>query len=147
MTANFQKPTGFERFFGTLLGKLIAFGMAPGYMRVLETRGRKTGRVYSTPVNLIEHDGKTWLVAPRGATQWTKNVEASGDLALRRGGSAVQHKIRITSPAERAPVLKKYLEAYPSQVQRFFQVKAGEPLEAFAKVTQDHPVYELLPGA
>src|SRR5438552_2889966 len=33
---------------------------------VSEVRGRKSGRTYSTPIDLLELNGKRYLVAPRG---------------------------------------------------------------------------------
>ncbi|HEX4353361.1 MAG TPA: nitroreductase family deazaflavin-dependent oxidoreductase [Polyangiales bacterium] len=124
---------------------LVSIGASPGYMRELQVRGRKSGRVFSTPVNLIEHDGKQWLVAPRGRTQWTMNAEAAGEVVLKRGAKSAPYGVRVTTPEERPLLLKKYLEAFPSQVQRFFKVKAGAPVSEFASVADEHPVYELQP--
>jgi deazaflavin-dependent oxidoreductase (nitroreductase family) len=144
MPEAFQQLSAVERGFNALMGFLASLGIAPGYLHELQVRGRKSGRMYSTPVNLIERDGKRWLVAPRGRAQWTINAEAAGEVALKRGGKRTAYGIRVTMPEERPVLLKQYLDAFPSQVQRFFAVKAGAPVSEFAAVANQHPVYELI---
>src|SRR5579864_4302112 len=78
--AKFHKPSALEAFFNRAFGYLVGLGLGPGYMRLLQVRGRKTGRVYSSPVNLLEFGGKPYLVAPRGRTQWVRNAEAAGEI-------------------------------------------------------------------
>jgi len=55
-------------------------------MQLLQVRGRKSGRVYSTPVNLLQVASKSYLIAPRGNTQWVRNAEASGEILLKEEG-------------------------------------------------------------
>ena len=144
MTTAHHPLSAVDRAFNALLGFLVSRGIGPGYCRVLTVKGRKSGRLYTTPVNLLEHDGKLWLVAPRGRTQWTLNAEAAGEVLLQRGSNRGRYAIRPATAAERPLLLKLYLERYRSQVQRFFAVQAGAPLEAFAAVAANHPVYELI---
>lgn len=145
MSAAFHELSAVDRIFNRLLGALASRGMAPGYMHELIVRGRKSGREYTTPVNLIEQDGKRYLVAPRGRTQWARNAEAAGEVELKRGAKRARYRIRTTTNEERPPLLKLYLDSFPSQVQRFFKVRAGAPVAEFAAVASDHPVYELIP--
>src|SRR5712671_1904204 len=83
--ALFRKPSPLEAFFNRALRLLVRLGMGPVYMQLLQVRGRKSGHVYSTPVNLLHVAGKPYLVAPRGNTQWVRNAEASGEILLKRG--------------------------------------------------------------
>ena len=53
--------------------------------RVLEVKGRSSGQPRRTPVNLLELEGERYLVAPRGETQWVRNLRASGEGLLRAG--------------------------------------------------------------
>jgi len=46
--------------------------------RVLEVRGRTSGEPRRVPVNLLVLEGDRYLVAPRGETQWVRNLRASG---------------------------------------------------------------------
>src|SRR5260370_27002505 len=76
-TPAFRKPNPVEAFFNRAFGYLVGMGIGPDYMHLLQVRGRKTGRTYSSPVNLLEVGGKPFLVAPRGRTQWVRNAERS----------------------------------------------------------------------
>jgi hypothetical protein len=83
--AEFRAPTGIEAIFNRVFGFLVGLGIGPKYIYLLQVRGRKSGRIFSTPVNLMDVDGKRILVAPRGRTQWVRNAEATGEIALKRG--------------------------------------------------------------
>src|SRR5258708_20209459 len=80
----FRPATAMEQFFNRTFGFLVGLGLSPSYNYLLEVKGRKSGKVYSTPVNLHEVNGKQFLVAPRGRTQWVQNAEASGEITLKK---------------------------------------------------------------
>ncbi len=142
----FLKPTPVEQAFNRLLGFLAGLGLGPSYSYVLEVVGRKSGRVYSTPVNLLEYEGKPYLVAPRGETQWVRNARAAGVVVLKRGRSRRQFRIRPIEDSSKAVLLKEYLERYKAAVQRYFPLRAGSPLEAFSAIVHSYPAFELIPA-
>ena len=142
----FRKPSAVEAFFNRAFGFLVGLGIAPGYMRLLQVRGRKTGRSYSSPVNLLQVDGKAYLVAPRGRTQWVRNAEAIGEIVLKRGSVRRKYRLQPLSDPEKLEILKLYLESYKSAVQRYFPVPAGSPAAAFRDIASNYPVFELLPA-
>lgn len=115
-------------------------------MWLLQVRGRKTGRVYSSPVNLLQFGGKTYLVAPRGRTQWVRNAEASGEVVLKRGGARNEYRLKPLADPEKLEILKLYLDKYKSAVQRYFPVSAGSPAAAFQDIASNYPVFELVPA-
>lgn len=115
-------------------------------MQLLQVRGRKTGRVYSSPVNLLQLRGKSYLVAPRGRTQWVRNTEATGEIVLKRGSVQRKYRLRPVADADKPEILKVYLDSYKSAVQRFFPVRAGSPAESFRQIASSYPVFELLPA-
>ena len=139
----FQRPSRIEALFNRLMGKLVAIGLGPGYMRVLDVRGRKSGRLFSTPVNLLELDGAQYLVAPRGNTQWVRNARVAGRVGLRRGSSSSSYRVEEIPLQESLDVLKAYLSAYVREVQRYFSVEDGADREAFVAVAAEHPVFKL----
>ena len=139
----FAKPSALERTFGSALGWLLKLGVGPSHMRVLEVRGRKSGKVFSLPVDLLAKDGKLYLVAPRGHTQWVRNAEAAGAVVLRRGSRAQEYRLRALGDAEKPPILKAYLDSFKSEVQRFFPLPAGSPVEQFAPLVTRYPAFEL----
>jgi hypothetical protein len=139
----FLKPSAAEQFFNRAFGFLVGLGIGPSYCYLLQVRGRKTGKLYSTPVNLMVIDARHLLVAPRGRTQWVRNAEATGEIMLKRGSYRKHfHLQTIDSPAK-LPILKQYLDDFRSAVQRYFSVQAGSPPEAFAEVADRYPVFEL----
>jgi deazaflavin-dependent oxidoreductase (nitroreductase family) len=140
----FRKPSAAEAFFNRALGVLVGLGIAPGYMQLLQVRGRKSGRVYSTPVNLLEVGGKKYLVAPRGKTQWVRNAESTGEAVLKRGSARHKYRLKPIPDAEKPEILKLYLDSYKSAVQRYFPVPAGSPPAVFHGVASNYPVFELL---
>ena len=103
----FQRPSRIEALFNRLMGKLVAIGLGPGYMRVLDVRGRKSGRLFSTPVNLLELDGAQYLVAPRGNTQWVRNARAAGRVGLRRGSSSSSYRVEEI-PLQESPDVSRF---------------------------------------
>ena len=141
---SFREPTAFEKFVNRLLAGLVGLGIGPGHIHLLEVRGRKTGKLYVTPVDLLVLEGRRYLVAPRGQTQWVRNAQAAGEIVLRRGSRREKYRLRVLPDAEKLPILKAYLDSFRSEVQRFFPVPAGSPLEAFVAVADDYPAFELL---
>ncbi len=141
----FREPSPGEKFFNRLFGFLVGLGLGMRHNYLLQVRGRKTGRIYSTPVNVLEMQGKRFLVAPRGRTQWVRNAEAVGEVTLKRGGFKQKFRLRAIPESERPEILKEYLERYTPTVQRYFPVPAGSPREAFAAVAAAYPVFELQP--
>lgn len=140
----FRKPTAVEAFFNRALGKLIEWGIGPAHIYLLEVRGRKTGKVYTTPVDPLPFDGRRYAVAPRGRTQWVRNAEVAKEITLRRGGQRETLRLRVIPDAEKPAILKAYLDKYKAEVQRYFPVKAGSPPESFVSIAGNYPVFELL---
>jgi deazaflavin-dependent oxidoreductase (nitroreductase family) len=142
----FEAPTAIERLFNAVVARLVRLGIGLPNMRVLEVRGRKSGTLYALPVDLLAHDGRQYLVAPRGRAAWVRNAEAAGSVTLRRGRNARRYRLRALSDAEKPAVLKAYLDGFHREVQRFFPVPAGAPVDAFAGLAARYPAFELTPA-
>jgi hypothetical protein len=143
---SFRKPSALEALFNRAFGFLVGLGIGPAYMQLLQVRGRKTGRVYSSPVNLLQFNNKPYLVAPRGRTQWVRNAETSGEIVLKRGTTSRKYRLQPLSEVEKPEILKLYLENYKSAGQRYFPVPAGSPTAAFAPIASNYPVFALIPA-
>lgn len=140
----FQAPTAGERFFNRAFGFLVGLGIGFPYNYLLQVRGRKSGKIYSTPVDLLVLNHKRFLVAPRGRTQWVQNAEAAGEVSLKRGRTVVRFRLRALDEAEKLPVLKAYLDNFRREVERYFPLPAGSPPEAFEKIAGTYPAFELI---
>lgn len=149
--AEFLQQSRFEQFFNRVFGWLVGAGLASRSSALLEVVGRKSGRHYSTPVYLVIIDSRTFLVCPRGRSQWVRNAEVNGKAWLKRRGERVEYALRPVADAERLEVLRAYLERFKFIVQRYFPIPAGSPASAFAPIADRYPVFQLLraesPGA
>jgi deazaflavin-dependent oxidoreductase (nitroreductase family) len=141
----FRAPSPIERMFNRFFGSLVGLGLGFSYNYLLQVRGRKSGKLYSTPIDLLELNGKQYLVAPRGQTQWVRNAEAAGEVTLKKGRSERQFGLRPLTDAEKPEVLKAYVDRFKREVQRYFPVPAGSPPEAFRDLLQSYPAFELIP--
>ena len=142
--AEFAKPSAAEAMFNRAMGVLAGWGLGPSFIYQLQVRGRKSGKIFSTPVNLMVFGEKQILVAPRGRTQWVRNAETAGEISLKRGSTRLWFGLREIAGEGKAEILREYLRRYVSAVQKFFPVKAGAPVEAFRQIAGEYPVFELV---
>ena len=142
----FRKPTAFEAFFNRTFGFLIGMGIGPSHIYLLQVRGRKSGKLFSTPVDLLDLNGKRYLVAPRGRTQWVRNAEVAGEVTLKKGSSVQKYRLRTIAVPDKPEILKAYLDSYKKEVQRYFPVSAGSPAQDFVAVAESYPAFELIAG-
>ncbi len=139
MTAKYRL-TPLRRLGNLLITPLARAGVAGKRTHILTVPGRKSGRRYSTPVQLVIDDRGRWLVAPYGEREWVKNARAAGEVELTRAGRTTRHRIVEVRPEEAAPVLREYLRSTPI-VKPYFDAAADAPLEAFAAEASRHPVF------
>jgi deazaflavin-dependent oxidoreductase (nitroreductase family) len=140
----FREPSSAEKIFNRVFGFLVGIGLGFSYNYLLQVRGRKSGNLYSTPINLLEWKGKRFLVAPRGRTQWVRNAEAAGEVTLKKGSARLKFRLRPVAETEKPEILKAYLDNFKREVQRYFPVAAGSPAESFSELTGSYPVFELV---
>jgi deazaflavin-dependent oxidoreductase (nitroreductase family) len=139
----FIEPNAIDRFINRAFGFLVKIGFGMRHNYLLEVQGRKSGRIYSTPVNLLEYNGRRYLVAPRGYTQWVKNVIANGEATLVKGARREEVSLRAIENEAKAELLKLYLDRFKLTVQRYFPVPAGSAVEEFHSLAARYPVFEL----
>jgi len=140
----FREPTAGEKIFNRLFGFLVGIGLGFSHNYLLQVRGRKTGKLYSTPINLLELNGRSYLVAPRGRTEWVRNAEAAGEVALKKGSTRRKFRLSPVADAAKPPILKAYLDTFKREVQTCFPIPAGSPRESFAAISGSYPAFELL---
>jgi deazaflavin-dependent oxidoreductase (nitroreductase family) len=117
-------------------------GLGPPGIYLLETRGRRTGAVRTTPVSLVQDEGVRYLVSPYGTPAWVHNARAAGEITLRKGRRTETLTITELGPQESAPILKRY--AGEQRITRpWFDAQHDGPAEAFAAEAARHPVFRL----
>ena len=141
----FDRPNRCERMFNKLFGLLIGLGLGLPHNYLLQVRGRRSGRLYSTPVDVLKRNGQQFLVAGRGYTQWVRNAVASGSVSLKKGRQCKEFALRAVPDEEKPEILKAYLDRFTLTVQRYFPVPAGSAAALFRPFAARYPVFELMP--
>ena len=145
MGTGYQRPGWFtKRVFNPLVAGLTRLGVSLAGSRVLEVRGRKSGEWRRTPVNPLTYEGERYIVAPRGETQWVRNLRASGEGRLRRGRRIEQFTATELPDDEKVLLLRAYLKKWAWEVGAFFQgVGADAPDEDLRRIAPLHPVFRI----
>jgi deazaflavin-dependent oxidoreductase (nitroreductase family) len=146
MPDSYRAPGWFTRnVFNQLVAFLTRQGISVLGSRVLAVKGRTTGQWRTTPVNLLTYDGRRYLVAPRGETQWVRNLRAAGTGELRVGRRTETFRGRELTDEEKVPVLRAYLRRWKAEVGIFFegngQVSSDDQILA---MDPNHPAFEVL---
>jgi len=133
-----------DRLSKSLVAMLTKAGISLMGSRILSVRGRKSGEWRSTPVNLLTHDGHRYLVAPRGHTQWVRNLRAAGGGELRIG-RRVERFTATELPDEQKPeVLRAYLKRWKFEVGMFFEgVGPDAPTSQLLEIAPGYPVFQI----
>ena len=108
-----------------MLAALVRIILVRSHFYVLEVRGRKSGRTISLPVDLLDLDGRRYLVCARGNSNWVRNARAAGEVTLVRAMRRRRYAISELPPGLRPPVLKAYLDRFAGEVQRLFPLPKG----------------------
>lgn len=141
----YVKPDWFTRnVLNPVVKTLTGLGVDVWGSRVLEVRGRKTGEWRSVPVNLLEVDGVEYLVAPRGQTQWVRNLRAAGEGRLKLGRTISHFSADEVADEMKPAILRPYLRRWKWEVGQFFQGVGPEASdEELLSISPDHPVFRI----
>jgi deazaflavin-dependent oxidoreductase (nitroreductase family) len=130
------------RIFNSSVAWLTRHGFSVWGSRVLYVRGRTSGQWRSNPVNLLTVDGRRYLVAPRGHTQWVRNLRAAGGGELRVGRKVEQFTAAELADDRKPPILRAYLKRWKFEVGVFFDgVGADAPDEKLLEMAPGYPVF------
>ena len=129
-----------------LVSALVKLGVPLKGAGVLSVRGRTTGEWRSVPVNPLSFEGEQFLVAPRGETQWVKNMRVAAGGRLRRGRRAQEFTALELDDTEKSAVLRAYLTEWAWEVGAFFDgVGAESTDEQLAAIAPRHPIFRITP--
>lgn len=119
-------------------------GLSVWGSRVLEVRGRTSGEWRHTPVNLLRFEDADYLVAPRGHTQWVKNLRVSGQGRLRLGRWTQAFTAVELADEDKPPLLRAYLTKWKWEVGQFFGGVGPDASEDdLRRIASDHPVFRI----
>jgi deazaflavin-dependent oxidoreductase (nitroreductase family) len=146
--ARYQRPGWFTvNVFNRAVAWLTRRGVSVWGSRILAVRGRTSGEWRTTPVNLLVVDGTRYLVAPRGHTQWVRNLRVAGEGELRLGRSVERFRAVELDDEAKPLLLRAYLRRWKMEVGVFFDgVSAGSPEDELQRIAPDHPVFRIEPA-
>ena len=138
-------PDAFTRnVFNPLVARLTKWGLSVKGSRVLEVRGRTSGELRTTVVNLLTVDGIRYLVAPRGETQWVRNLRAAGTGTLRVGRRTESFAADELADEAKPVIIRAYLKAWAWEVGRFFDgLRADSPDTDIAAAAPGFPAFRV----
>jgi deazaflavin-dependent oxidoreductase (nitroreductase family) len=145
----FHHPPGWftAHVFNPIVAGLTRSGLSLYGSRVLAVRGRTSGEWRTTPVNLLVHQGSRYLVAPRGTTQWVRNLRAAGEGELRVGRRVERFRATEVPDEEKPEMLRAYLRRWKFETGQFFGgVGADASDEALRGIAAEHPVFRIDPA-
>jgi len=151
--AHYEKPDWLTKHvFNPLVSLLTNLGVSMRGSRILVVRGRKSGQIRTTPVNPLEIGGKRYLVAPRGETEWVRNLRAARGGELRLGRHRELIGVDELPDEAKPPILREYLRRWKMETGKFFDgVTAESPESELRRIAPRHPVFRVLayrlPGA
>jgi deazaflavin-dependent oxidoreductase (nitroreductase family) len=146
--ARYVKPKSATNFFNDTVGRLTRMGVSVYGSRVLYVKGRKSGEWRSTPVNPLTLDGTRYLVAPRGNTQWVRNLRVVGTGELRVGRKVEPFSATEIADDDKPAILRAYLKRWKFEVGVFFDgVDAKAPQEKLREIAPGYPIFRIEPAA
>ncbi len=146
---HYAEPGWFTR---NVFNRAVAFatrhGLSVWGSRELRVRGRTSGEWRTTPVNLLTVDGVEYLVAPRGQTQWVRNIRVAGGGELRVGRRIQPFTVTEVSDDAKVEILRAYLRRWKVEVGVFFDgTSADSSDDELAAIAPKHPIFEVWPTA
>jgi deazaflavin-dependent oxidoreductase (nitroreductase family) len=136
-----------RRVFNPLMAVLTRRGLSIRGSRVLAVRGRTSGEWKRVPVNPLDLDGHRYLVAPRGTTQWVRNLRVAKTGELRVGRKVEVFRAVEVADTEKVAILRRYLERWKMEVGVFFDgVGPDAPDAEIAAIAPGYPVFEIQPA-
>jgi deazaflavin-dependent oxidoreductase (nitroreductase family) len=142
------KPTSGDSRFNAIVGRLTRLGVSVYGSRVLYVKGRTSGEWRSMPVNPLRlADGTRYLVAPRGNTQWVRNMRAAGGGELRIGRKVERFTATEVADDAKPAILRAYLRKWKFEVGVFFDgVDAKAPEEKLREIAPGYPIFRIEPA-
>jgi hypothetical protein len=148
MGQRYVKPSSGTRVFNGVLAGLARLGISVYGSQMLAVRGRTTGEVRVVPVNPLTFQGARYLVAPRGETQWVRNLRVARSGELRLGSRREAFRAEELADADKPPVLRAYLLKWAFEVKAFFGGVGANATDAeLLAIAPSHPVFRIEPLA
>ncbi len=124
---------------------MTRLGVGASYREILTVRGRRSGTLHSTPVDVMEIGGVRWLVAGYGPVNWVGNARAAGEVSLRRGGRTERYRVAEAGPVDAVPVIRRYMSQVRA-TRSYFDAAPDSSDAAIDAELPPHAVFRLIPA-
>jgi deazaflavin-dependent oxidoreductase (nitroreductase family) len=144
MMDRYIEPKQTTNFFNEVVARLTKLGVSVLGSRVLSVRGRTSGEMRSNPVNLLVVDGQRYLVAPRGLTQWVRNLRVAEEGELRVGKRVERFTPTELADDAKPAILRAYLKRWKWEVGVFFDgVDAKADDAKLREIAPGYPIFAI----
>ena len=142
-----DRAPGFVGFFNPVARRLLKVGALLGPNALITVRGRKSGIARTTPVALVEIDGRRWVIGTFGEVNWVRNLRAAGEATVTVGRRHEDVSATELGVADRTAFFRDVLGPYVRRLRAGALVLrvlgATEILEDPASAAERRPVFEL----
>jgi deazaflavin-dependent oxidoreductase (nitroreductase family) len=151
------------RLVNPLARRMIPAGLPTGAPNVLlTTHGRRSGKLRTVPVGMLELDGRSFVQASYGEIGWVANLRANGEATVTQpGGRNIPVRAVELSPEEGGAVLRRALPPFrrsrvartllgphfrpPIGVLWQLRIRVDDTIEEYMVEARRHPLFELRP--
>lgn len=141
----YVQPGRLTKLFNSVVALCTRMGLSIWGSRQLYVRGRSSGELRQTPVNLLTVDGVRYLVAPRGVTQWVRNIRVAGEGELRLGKRSEKFTPVELADADKPAILRAYLKRWKFEIGVFFDGVGPDATDAeLLAIAGGYPVFRVV---
>ena len=149
----YRPPPDLYRWLNHRLGPAAtSLGLGPRDVITLEVPGRRSGVIRRTIMVRAVCNGRHYVVALAGESQWVRNVRAAGGQVVIGRRQRRAARLVEVPPQQRAPVIRAYLlrwgrrarsRAVASEARNYFGVSADASLAEIQGVAEHYPVFRI----
>ncbi len=140
----YVRPGRTTKAFNSAVSLSTRIGLSIWGSRQLYVRGRSSGELRQTPVNLLTVGGQRFLVAPRGVTQWVRNIRVAGEGELRLGRRSEKFIPVELADQDKPTILRAYLKRWKFEIGVFFDVRPDSSDAELLSIASGYPVFRVV---
>jgi len=138
---------GYVGFFNPVARRVLRVGAVLGPNALITVRGRKSGEPRTTPVALVEIEGRRWVIGTFGDTNWVRNLRAAGHATLSVGRRSQEVDARELTVEEGTRFFRDVLTPYVRRLRvggiLLSVLGARDIVDDPAAAAEKRPVFEL----
>jgi len=138
---------GYVGLFNPIARRVLKAGALLGPNALITVRGRKSGEPRTTPVALVEIDGRRWVIGTFGDTNWVRNLRAAGEATVSVGRRREEVKAAELVGEDRVSFFRDVLTPYVKRLRigtlLLSVLGARDIVDDPAAAAEKRPVFEL----